>query len=846
MVKVEKRPPLGGNKALPSSTNAPSKQGSTQKMAAHVKVVVRVRPINQKEIEHNNRIVVEVVDDKMLVFDPKEESRPFFYHGVKQPSKNTLRRGNKDLRFVFDHVCGQNASNADVFETTTKDIIASLMEGYNCSVFVYGATGAGKTFTMIGNIENPGITYLTMEHLFYTISSFEKEREFDIAVSYIEVYNENVYDLLNPSSTPLQLREDSNYGVMVAGLTLNNIKTARELLNMLENGNKRRTQHPTDANAESSRSHAVFQVYVKMRYKTSSQVRIVKLSMIDLAGSERASATGCVGERFKEGANINKSLLSLGNCINKLAEGSTFIPYRDSKLTRLLKDSLGGNCKTVMIANVSPSALSYEDTYNTLKYATRANKIQMTIKKNIVDGNMRLSQYVKTIEELQKKIKELEAASCLPDAAKEKAKATWRKRIVDEERGLCEVENRVLALMTQQRVLALRHRLRTRAHERVADLAHRSSAEAIQVCTEEIPRQERAVENYVKQSVILDTKISTSWKKWNELHRKLSVMCNEAASECPDLADFVKVIQVQSDVRRLKALNELRLKLLNIEDEEITAVMEYTSEMPTMLKKLYLTLKGYDKVPPALTEEYLEIMRKAKAARGITWSDKEKENCDSLYKFISTLDLDHPTLTMDYDRRQDINVTIDLDSDDLESENIEPVLAKKRKGTPIKLVNNDTIIINDSLESLDTTRNITSAKKLKREDDRMMGVENCGPIDPKDLNSTFVLPGAMKMKKIKVEVPPLKRGLADRTNIPPRTLNFDNKAKIVKPVARAVPFKRTGAAFGSSVPRDGAPLPRNIQDAQKVAATERSVGFKAMRARERLQAHPYTRPAARR
>ncbi|KOB60298.1 putative kinesin heavy chain, partial [Operophtera brumata] len=375
MVKVE-RGPAGARPT--TGPPAPSKCGSTHNTASNIKVAVRVRPANDRELGDNTRVVVDVVDDTMLVFDPKEEDRPFYYQGARQPNKNYLKRANKDLKFVFDNVCGQSATNKDVFEITTKEMLGSLMEGYNCSVFVYGATGAGKTFTMIGNSENPGITYLTMEHLFYIMNSFEKEREFDIGVSYIEVYNENVYDLLNPSTKPLQLREDNKYGVMVAGLKLFNIKTARELLQMLEDGNKNRTQHPTDANAESSRSHAVFQVYVKMRYKTSSQLRIVKLSMIDLAGSERASATGCVGDRFKEGANINKSLF------------------------------LGGNCKTVMIANVSPSSFSYEDTYNTLKYAARANKIQLNIKKNIVDGAMRLSQYVTINEELKKKVKELE------------------------------------------------------------------------------------------------------------------------------------------------------------------------------------------------------------------------------------------------------------------------------------------------------------------------------------------------------------------------------------------------------------------------------------------------------
>ncbi|KAL4704896.1 hypothetical protein ACJJTC_018513, partial [Scirpophaga incertulas] len=838
MVRMMKMPIAEASK--PSAAPGPSRHGSTQNMSANIKVVVRVRPMNKTELENNSCIIVDVVDDKMLVFDPKEEIRPFFYHGVQQPNKAFLKRANKDMKFVFDNVCGQKASNKDVFETTTKDMLAALMEGYNCSVFVYGATGAGKTFTMIGNAEHPGITYLTMEHLFYMMNSYQKEREFDIGVSYIEVYNENVYDLLKRSNTPLQLREDSKYGVMVAGLTVNNIKTARELLNMLENGNKNRTQHPTDANEESSRSHAVFQVYVKMRYKTSSQLRIVKLSMIDLAGSERASATGCVGERFKEGANINKSLLSLGNCINKLADGSSYIPYRDSKLTRLLKDSLGGNCKTVMIANVSPASGSYENTYNTLKYAARANKIQLSIKKNIVDGDMRLSQYVAINEELKKKVQELEAKLSLssvrvvskePDLAKEKATQEWKRRILEEEAGLGILEEKVLLLMSRQRVLALRQRLRTNAFSRVAELAHRSSTEAMELmCQEEIPRQERAAESYIKQSANLDSKVMSVWTKWDEKRKEFQILCNRALSECPQLADFVEKLQLKSEVRQLKARDDLRFKLLILENQEINAFTEYMSDMPNMLKKLYLTLKGYDKATPALSAEYLEIIKKAKAAKGILWTDEDPEG-DTHFKFVSNLELDKPSITKDFVRKKDDdpNSTIDIvtDSDcpsdltDVENRDPLRMAGCKHKMTPIKLPNNETIIINDSLEFLDTTRNLNSAKKIKVEYNAETEVENYGAFDFKDMNSTFVLAGKVEVMTKSVKEPvkePVKRGLTDRTNIMPRSITFNDKpgARVLKPlVGKAMPNRRPpmvrAPGFGSSLARDGTPLQRNIQ-----------------------------------
>lgn len=246
-----------------------------------------------------------------------------------------------------------------------------------------------------------------MEELFRQMDSHSEERRFDIGISYLEVYNENVMNLLTKTG-PLKLREDAN-GVVVSGLVLKQIHNADELIELLHLGNRNRTQHPTDANAESSRSHAIFQVHIRMVEKKTSTKRTVKLSMIDLAGSERAQSTKCKGLRFKEGANINKSLLALGNCINKLADGCKHIPYRDSNLTRILKDSLGGNCQTLMIANVSPSSMTFEDTYNTLKYASRAKKIRTTCKQNVITTNMPKEFLLKKCNEQQSELEKLKA-----------------------------------------------------------------------------------------------------------------------------------------------------------------------------------------------------------------------------------------------------------------------------------------------------------------------------------------------------------------------------------------------------------------------------------------------------
>ncbi|XP_037001936.2 kinesin-like protein KIF18A [Artibeus jamaicensis] len=374
----------------------------------HMKVVVRVRPENTKEKAAGFRRVAHVVDKHILVFDPKQQEISFF-HGKKTANRDITKRPNKDLKFVFDAVFDETSTQLEVFEHTTKPILRSFLNGYNCTVLAYGATGAGKTHTMLGSTAEPGVMYLTLSELYKSMDEIKEEKICSTAVSYLEVYNEQIRDLL-VNSGPLAVREDAQKGVVVQGLTLHQPKSSEEILQLLDNGNKNRTQHPTDVNAASSRSHAVFQIYLRQQDKTASidqNVRIAKMSLIDLAGSERASATSAKGSRFIEGTNINRSLLALGNVINALADTkrkNQHIPYRNSKLTRLLKDSLGGNCQTIMIAAISPSSMSYDDTYNTLKYANRAKDIKSSLKSNVLHLDSHITQYVKICNEQKKEI----------------------------------------------------------------------------------------------------------------------------------------------------------------------------------------------------------------------------------------------------------------------------------------------------------------------------------------------------------------------------------------------------------------------------------------------------------
>ncbi|KAG1650769.1 Kinesin-like protein KIF18A [Nymphon striatum] len=411
----------GSPRKRPGRSSIGSSSSDLRDTKSNVKVIVRVRPQNEREEQAGQEPVIKVIDENILVFDPKEEQNDFYFRGKRQKGRDLLKKPKKDLKLAFDRVFDGNSTNEEVFKETTHSIVDGLLNGYNCSVFAYGATGAGKTFTMLGSADTPGITFLTVMELYKRIDSMN-DKSCDIAVSYLEVYNETIHDLLMPSQ-PLALREDPQRGVVVSGLTLHKPKHAQDLLSMLQFGNKNRTQHPTDANAESSRSHAVFIVYVKQQDRAAglkANVRVAKMVLIDLAGSERATVTRNSGARMREGANINKSLLALGNCINSLADKkskSQHVPYRDSKLTRLLKDSLGGNCQTVMIAAVSPSTLTYEDTYNTLRYADRAKNIKANLRKNVVSVDMHVTKYAKMIDELKRENSELKnKLSCQPEA----------------------------------------------------------------------------------------------------------------------------------------------------------------------------------------------------------------------------------------------------------------------------------------------------------------------------------------------------------------------------------------------------------------------------------------------
>ena len=354
-------------------------------------VAVRIRPLSKKEIASGIQSCCQSLGDRNIAIRKGGDA-----NGYLKSQQSILNE------YAFDAVFDESAMQEEVYESTAKRYIPNFVNGKNVTVFAYGATGAGKTHTMLGNSRadtsakdaGPGIIPCAVKDIFEQISQKQVgqtdrnlSEKWNITLGYIEVYNEQVYDLLGGSGKVLAVREDQERGiVVVAGMREQPVCSYEEVTDFMLQGNRNRKTEATMANSVSSRSHAVLQLTLRrtiLRLDTHKETVIEsKLSLIDLAGSERASATNNRGARLHEGANINKSLLALANCINALSENAGSdkklnVKFRDSKLTHLLKSSLEGNCNLIMIANINPSDSTYEDSNNTLKYANRAKNIKV-------------------------------------------------------------------------------------------------------------------------------------------------------------------------------------------------------------------------------------------------------------------------------------------------------------------------------------------------------------------------------------------------------------------------------------------------------------------------------------
>lgn len=407
---------------------------------ANVNVICRFRPMNDLEKTSGNEQVCDFTSPTSLTFHSSREKNVY--------------------RFNFDRIFPPSSTQKDIYDFGVKGIIDSVLDGYNGTVLAYGQTSSGKTYTMQGEMDEErrqGIIPRMINHVFKHIYSNEGT-DFMIKVSMIEIYQEKIRDLFDVSRVNLNIREDSIKGIYVDGATERYVGAPNDVLNLLEIGSANRAQAATNMNEHSSRSHSIFILTINQTNKQEGFSKVGKLYLVDLAGSEKISKTGATGHTLEEAKIINKSLTTLGRVINNLTDGkSTHIPYRESKLTRVLQESLGGNSKTCLIITCSPSIYNESESLSTLRFGERAKKIKnkpkinkeitvaelqklvSQLKESLKQANARISQLENYIRKNGMDVPQSDYKADEDDEEKKK-KIEEKKKKVDEEREIKEMK----------------------------------------------------------------------------------------------------------------------------------------------------------------------------------------------------------------------------------------------------------------------------------------------------------------------------------------------------------------------------------------------------------------------
>lgn len=383
--------------------NKQLKKMGIQKKSETVRVVIRCRPLSKKEVAEGREKVVNM---------DYENGEILIQKSVEEVPK----------RFTFDCVYDENVLQKDIFDETAFPIIENILQGYNGTIFAYGQTGTGKTHTMAGVIDSDelkGITPRAFETIFNSIN-IDETKQYLVRASYLEIYKEEVLDLLNKGGVQkLELKEKPGSGVYVKDLSTALVENPAKLMEIMVKGNKNRHVGQTKMNHESSRSHSIFTVTIEcaeIGADGKAHIKVGKLNMVDLAGSEKQSKTQAEGVRLEEAIKINLSLTTLCHVISSLVEGKgKYVPYRDSKLTRLLQDSLGGNTKTVMIANIGPADYNMDETLSTLRYASRAKHIQNKPRINEDPKDAMLREFQEEIQRLRTQLEMAGGGKVNPD-----------------------------------------------------------------------------------------------------------------------------------------------------------------------------------------------------------------------------------------------------------------------------------------------------------------------------------------------------------------------------------------------------------------------------------------------
>ncbi|KAF8373365.1 klp-11 [Pristionchus pacificus] len=584
-----------------------------------VKVIVRCRPLSQQEIGQGHDRIVKMATDRGLI-------------ELRNP-KGSNDEPTKD--FTFDAIYDENSRQIDLYEETFRELVDSVLNGFNGTIFAYGQTGTGKSYTMEGSAEvaeERGVLPNSFEHIFAHIAA-SRNQQYLVRASYLEIYQEELRDLLvEDAKQKLELKERPDTGIYVPNLKSTVCKSIVEIRRLMAEGNKNRMTAFTNMNERSSRSHAIFIITIEcseMGADGQNHIRVGRLNLVDLAGSERQAKTGATGDRLKEATKINLSLSALGNVISALVDGrSSHIPYRDSKLTRLLQDSLGGNSKTVMVACIGPASYNFEETLSTLRYANRAKNIKNRPKINEDPKDALLREFQEEINRLKAMLETKKKGGGRPMTSSGRASSAassgtgdddWdgaqrrmerEREAIENDANLIESEKSRLLSSLQSRVDALDQE--KRAQQVVAERLKKIQESMLGGDEEALLGRTRAQNEELEQRRKM---IAEQKKREREMQEQLEQR-EESMNEIHSTVTNLKQ-ELEGRQRRLKKMYiKLQKARMGLEDARISSSserQETENSVTELTKELKLKL--------LIVENFIPLEVRERVESSVSWDD---------------------------------------------------------------------------------------------------------------------------------------------------------------------------------------------------------------------------------
>ena len=545
--------------------------------SANVKVYCRIRPENEKEKSTGLPICMEPTSDTSLRISVENLS---INSGLKE---NYSDKTYQD--FTYDKVFPSTTTQNTIFEKVAKPLISAAFEGINGTLFCYGQTSSGKTYTMEGIINDNvlmGIIPRMMSLIFDIISQGSSDIEYSVKCQYYQIYNEKIIDLLDPRKTDLAIREDKNKGIWVEDCTEQYVESEQEMLDFFKDGAQNRAVASTKMNNVSSRSHSLFAVIIYQRNTITESSKVGKLYFVDLAGSEKMSKAGIEsGTILKEAQNINKSIMTLGMVINALTKGAKHVPYRDSKLTRVLQESLGGNSLTNLIINCSPSMINQSESLSTLRFGQRAKLIKNVVVANTQQSVKELMMLLKQAEDKIKSLEEIIGAGDNLSDEKKKKYLALDKKCPECKKFL----NQVNYLTMQNSNIIQENEYLQKDKNDLQDEIKNKNQELL-VIKENLQKLEAQIKNYSDEQLKAYIEIQKNMENYTNIYKKIqSCISSKNFNEVSKLNDnaYKKWIELMGKLSVEIKINNLK----NLNNHEILN-KTFTTEKMDMLEEEFL------------------------------------------------------------------------------------------------------------------------------------------------------------------------------------------------------------------------------------------------------------------